>query len=172
MPWFCHSIPNPIHLGLECWTFWTETVIQMKAAMGNARFVCWNNACWVVGMTPRGLRPNINFLASLTEVDLQKLAYSYFSLSVSGMKTQSHIERKGSLSRSLFPSALPCSLLFCQSNHQTTLQHRPVVMCHTDTPTVCVTFTGLVVPDFYMSFSCFVLFSNYILKVCFLLKFF
>ena len=72
VPWFCHSISSPIHLGLECWTFWTETVIQMKAAMGNARFVCWSNACWVVGMNSGGLRPtvNINFLASVTEVDL------------------------------------------------------------------------------------------------------
>ena len=71
----CHSIPNPIYLGLECWVFWTETLIQMKAAMGNARFVCWNNACWVVEMNSRGLRPTvkINFLASLTEVDPQFL---------------------------------------------------------------------------------------------------
>ena len=49
----------------------------MKAAMSNARFVCWNNACWVGGMDSGGLRPtvNINILASLTEVDLQCLLY-------------------------------------------------------------------------------------------------
>ena len=73
--WFCHSIPNYIHLVLECWMFWTGTPIQTKAAMGNAHFVCWNNACWVGGMDSRCLRPtvNINFLASLTEAGLQFL---------------------------------------------------------------------------------------------------
>ena len=77
MPCFCHSTPNPIDLGLECWMFSTETLIQTKAAMDNARFVCWNNACWVLGMNSSGLRPtvNINFLASLIEVDLQFLLY-------------------------------------------------------------------------------------------------
>ena len=49
----------------------------MKAAMRNARFVCWNNAYWVGGMDSRGFRPTVNFniLASLTEVDLQFLLY-------------------------------------------------------------------------------------------------
>ena len=69
------SFPIPIHLGLECWMLWTETVIQMKSVMGTARSVCWSNACWVVRMNSKGLRPtvNINFLASLTEVALQTL---------------------------------------------------------------------------------------------------
>ena len=77
LTFFCHSIPSPIHLGLECWMFLTETLIQMKAVMDNARFLCWSNACWVVGMNSRGLRPtvNISFLASFTEVDLQFLLY-------------------------------------------------------------------------------------------------
>ena len=39
MPCFCHSVLNPIHLGLECWMFSTETLIQIKAAMDNACFV-------------------------------------------------------------------------------------------------------------------------------------
>ena len=49
LPWSCHSIPSPIHLGLECLMFSIETLIQMKAAMDNARFVCRNNACWGLG---------------------------------------------------------------------------------------------------------------------------
>ena len=70
-----HSQPHSLGFGML--EVLNSDCFQTKAAMSNAHFVCWNNACWVCGMDSRRLQPTvkINFLASLTEVDLQFLLY-------------------------------------------------------------------------------------------------
>ena len=60
---------QPYSLGFGMVEVLDRDCFQMKAAMSNARFVCWNNACWVGGMDSRGLRPTVNI------VDLQFLLY-------------------------------------------------------------------------------------------------
>ena len=71
-----HSQPHSLGFGML--EVLNRDCFQTKAAMSNAHFVCWNNACWVCGMDSRRLQPTvkINFLASLTEVDIQFLLYT------------------------------------------------------------------------------------------------